>query len=200
MSAKLPQLILIDNYDSFAHNLARYATLAGAHVTVMRNDACPPDALAAQKPDGVILSPGPCTPHEAGLCVPLVRQLAGTVPILGVCLGHQAISEAYGGRTIKAPAPVHGRSSLIVHHGQSRLFTGVPSPFEGGRYHSLIADLSAAPDLIPTAHTQEDHILMAFQHRTHPVYGIQFHPESILSACGQQIIQNFVRIVLEWRS
>lgn len=189
-----PRLLLIDNYDSFAHNLARYATLAGARVDIVRNDACTIQDIEAGAPDGIILSPGPCAPKDAGICVDLIRVLGSRIPMLGVCLGHQAIGEAYGGQTAKAPAPMHGRTSMIQPTGDIPLFAGLDAPFAATRYHSLIADISSAPDLQATAFAQGCGTLMAVQHKTHPVHGIQFHPESILTPCGQQIVQNFVRL------
>ena len=191
-----PHILLIDNYDSFAHNLGRYATLAGAHVRVERNDALSLSAISHIAPDGIILSPGPCAPKDAGICIDLIRTFGATTPILGVCLGHQAIGEAYGGVTVKAKIPVHGRTSLIRHDQTCPLFQDVPQDFHGARYHSLMTDLHGALDLIPLANTVDDKVLMAMRHDTHPVYGIQFHPESILSKHGQQIIQNFVQLML----
>ncbi len=191
-----PQILLIDNYDSFAHNLGRYAALAGAQVHIERNDGISLSAITQMKPDGIILSPGPCAPQDAGICIDLIRTFGAHIPILGVCLGHQAIGEAYGGKTIKADAPMHGRTSLIRHDQTCPLFKDIPQDFSAARYHSLIADIQDALDLVPIANTADDNVLMAMRHDTHPVYGIQFHPESILTHHGQQIIQNFVQLML----
>lgn len=192
-------ILVIDNYDSFAHNLARYIRLAGYEIEVVRNDDTTPEAVLARAGTdiaGLVLSPGPCTPATAGICVPLIRRAAGHLPILGVCLGHQAIGEAFGGRTIKAPEPVHGRACHITFNEDESLFKGLAQQFQAGRYHALISDISAAPDLIATAHSADSQrILMAMRHKTHPIFGIQFHPESILTPCGHNIIQNFCDIV-----
>ncbi|MCB1556655.1 MAG: aminodeoxychorismate/anthranilate synthase component II, partial [Alphaproteobacteria bacterium] len=167
-------ILLIDNYDSFVHNLARYVGQLGRERQVVRNDAITLDAVAADPPEAIILSPGPCTPQEAGISCAIVRHFSGRVPILGVCLGHQCIGEVFGGRIIRAPSPVHGRASLIEHNADG-LFMGLPNPLEGGRYHSLIVELNAGCPLRPTATTDdEDAILMALQHETHPTFGIQF--------------------------
>jgi anthranilate synthase/aminodeoxychorismate synthase-like glutamine amidotransferase len=186
-------LLLIDNYDSFVHNLARYFQRLGQETLVVRNDATSARQIAAQRPQAIVLSPGPCTPSEAGCSIEVVQQLAGQIPILGVCLGHQAIGEGLGGRVIRAPAPMHGRSSSIRHTGRG-IFAGVASPLTVGRYHSLVVDSSALPaDLEVTAQTTEGTI-MALAHRRWPVYGVQFHPESILTEGGYQILANFLRI------
>lgn len=194
-----PHILLIDNYDSFAHNLARYAELAGAKVTIKRNDALTITKIKRLKPSGIIISPGPCAPTQAGISTDIVTHFGATTPILGVCLGHQCIAEAYGGMTAQSPAPSHGQPAKIIHEG-GELFDGIPSPFEAGRYHSLISDLSTAPDLITTARLSGDGTIMAFAHPSHPVYGVQFHPESILTPHGQQLIDNFIKIVIDWHT
>jgi anthranilate synthase/aminodeoxychorismate synthase-like glutamine amidotransferase len=191
-----PRILLIDNYDSFAHNLARYAELAGANVTIARNDTITVNQIKRAKPCGIILSPGPCTPQEAGICINLVKTLSPNIPTLGVCLGHQAIAEAYGGATLQTQ-PCHGQSSPITHNADP-LFKGIPSPFEAGRYHSLIADINAAPELNIIATSNK--LIMGIAHKNHPVYGVQFHPESILTPYGQQLIQNFIDIVIDWHA
>lgn len=194
----LPTLLLIDNYDSFAHNLARYAELSGATLQIERNDKISAAKIKKQKPDGIIISPGPATPSEAGNSLDIIRKLGSTTPILGVCLGHQCIGEAYGGTTIQAAEPRHGRANMITHNNDP-LFNGIPSPFEAGRYHSLICDFTNAPDLEIIAREQDTNLPMAVKHRAHPVYGVQFHPESILTPDGQKLIDNFVNIVIKIR-
>ena len=184
--------LVIDNYDSFVHNLARYFEIAGVETHVMRNDALSLDEIESMAPDALILSPGPCTPKEAGICVDAVKKFGETLPILGVCLGHQAIGEAYGAMTLRADKPVHGKASIIKHDGKD-VFKGLPSPMEVGRYHSLIVDPSKKCPLMTTAQTDDGEI-MALKHPTHPVYGVQFHPESVLTQHGQALVQNFVDI------
>ncbi len=192
-------ILLIDNYDSFVHNLARHVGMLGRERTVVRNDAVDLDALAINPPDAIILSPGPCTPHEAGRSNEIIRRFGGRIPILGVCLGHQCIGEVYGGQVIRAPEPVHGRASLIEHNADG-LFMGLPNPMKAGRYHSLVVHAPADADLVVTAQTEDDRIVMAFQHKTHPVYGIQFHPESCLTEHGLDLMRNFIAIADEWNS
>jgi anthranilate synthase/aminodeoxychorismate synthase-like glutamine amidotransferase len=184
-------LILIDNYDSFAHNLARYVERLGQEVVVMRNDSVDVAGVQKLQPDAIVLSPGPCTPREAGASLDIVRELHAQVPMLGVCLGHQVIAEALRGRVVRARSPVHGRASHIRHDGTG-LFTQLPLPLEVGRYHSLVVEAASLPsDLRATAWT-EDGVLMAFEHVRLPVYGVQFHPESILTTGGYQLLNNFL--------
>ncbi len=190
-------ILLIDNYDSFVHNLARYVGMLGRERMVVRNDAVDMTALATHPPEAIILSPGPCTPAEAGLSNEIIRQFGGRIPILGVCLGHQCIGEVYGGQVIRAAEPVHGKASMIDHHADG-IFMGLPNPFRAGRYHSLIVNVPADTDLIVTAQTEDDQTVMAITHKTHPVYGIQFHPESCLTEHGIDIIRNFIGIAGEW--
>lgn len=186
-------LLLIDNYDSFVHNLARYFERLGHETLVVRNDAIDAANAVRLEPDAIVLSPGPCTPREAGVSLAIVRELHTEVPILGVCLGHQAIAEALGGRIVRASVPVHGRSSRITHNGTG-LFDGLPSPLAIGRYHSLVADPESLPtELRPTAWA-DDGILMAFEHVDYPVYGVQFHPESILTERGYDLLINFLTL------
>ncbi len=189
-------ILLIDNYDSFVYNLARYVGMLGREKRVVRNDAIGVNEIAASPPDAIILSPGPMTPHESGVSMDIIRHLGNRIPILGVCLGHQCIGEIYGGRTIRAPQPVHGKTSLIEHHGEG-LFAGLPNPMEAARYHSLISHIPANTDLTITAQT-EDLLPMAFQHKTHPVYGVQFHPESVLTSHGLDLMRNFLHLADEW--
>jgi len=186
-------ILLIDNYDSFAHNLARYFERLGQAILVLRNDAVIAAAVRDLRPDGIVLSPGPCTPHEAGASLEIVRDFHSAVPMLGVCLGHQVIAEALGGRIGRAPTPVHGKTSPITHDSTS-LFAGLPSPLSVARYHSLIAEPDTLPsDLRATAWTN-DGVLMAFEHVRYPVFGVQFHPESILTECGYELLANFLRL------
>jgi anthranilate synthase/aminodeoxychorismate synthase-like glutamine amidotransferase len=184
--------LLIDNYDSFVHNLARYFEIGGATTRTVRNDELSIDDIQTLAPSAIILSPGPRSPDEAGLCVDLIRALGPRIPILGVCLGHQCIAQAYGARVERANAPVHGKASLIVHDYKT-VFRGLPSPLRVGRYHSLIARGVEETDLRIHARTQEGEI-MAFSHAHHPVYGVQFHPESILTEHGQTLINNFIAL------
>lgn len=187
-------IVVIDNYDSFTYNLVQYLGELGAAQAVVRNDQISVDQVAAMQPDAVVIGPGPCTPGEAGISLELIRRLGATTPILGVCLGHQAIGQAYGGRVVQAPSLMHGKTSRVLHTGQG-IFAGLPNPFTAGRYHSLVVDRASLPDeLLVTAET-EDGLVMAVQHRVHPVYGVQFHPESILTECGRQLLQNFLRLV-----
>ncbi len=190
-------ILLIDNYDSFVHNLARHIGMLGRERRVVRNDSITLNEIAQNPPDAIILSPGPCTPHEAGICNDIVRKFGNRIPILGVCLGHQCIGEVYGGQVIRAPEPVHGMASLIDHHADG-IFMGLPNPMKVGRYHSLIVHLPAKTPLEITAQTEDDRIVMAFQHKTHPVYGIQFHPESCLTEHGIDILRNFILLADQW--
>jgi anthranilate synthase component II len=186
-------LLLIDNYDSFVHNLARYFERLGQATVVLRNDAIDVPQARVLQPSAIVLSPGPCTPREAGVSLELVRELHTEVPMLGVCLGHQVIAEALGGRIVRAPAPVHGQASEISHSGR-RLFEGLPPTMRVGRYHSLVAEPSSLNDVLrPTAWTS-DGVIMAFEHRQLPVFGVQFHPESILTEFGYEMLANFLRL------
>ncbi|HZN35422.1 MAG TPA: aminodeoxychorismate/anthranilate synthase component II [Pirellulaceae bacterium] len=186
-------LLLIDNYDSFVHNLARYLRRLGCETQVVRNDALTPDQIARLRPAAIVLSPGPCTPNEAGHSLEIVKQLAGTIPMLGVCLGHQTIGSALGARIVRAPAPMHGRTSQVEHGGEG-LFADLPSPLTVGRYHSLVVDRQTLPDeLVVTAQTA-DGVVMALAHTRWPVFGVQFHPESILTEGGYTILANFLRL------
>lgn len=185
-------LLLLDNYDSFVHNLARYAEELGCATQVVRSDAISVEEIERLAPTAIVLSPGPCTPHDAGVCMDVVRRLGSRIPMLGVCLGHQAIAAALGGDVRRAPEPVHGRTSLITHDGRG-LFTGLPNPLSATRYHSLIVgEQSLPPELEITARTP-DGLIMALAHRDWPVFGVQFHPESILTQAGHQLVANFLR-------
>jgi anthranilate synthase/aminodeoxychorismate synthase-like glutamine amidotransferase len=186
-------ILLIDNYDSFTFNLVHFFGDLGAACLVRRNDALSTAEALAMQPDAIVLSPGPCTPSEAGICVELVRAAAGRVPVLGVCLGHQAIGQAFGGQVVRAKIPVHGKTSEILHES-SDVFAGLPKPFTATRYHSLIVQHSTLPDeLVPTAFT-EDGVIMGLRHASLPIYGVQFHPESIATSHGHEILQNFLRL------
>jgi len=188
--------LIIDNYDSFVHNLARYFALAGVEYDVVRNDKITIKEIKKRNPAAIILSPGPCSPDEAGICVEAIKQCGDKTPILGVCLGHQAIANAYGGTTQKSDTPIHGKSSLITHNKKG-IFKSLPTPLQVGRYHSLAITLPPKSDLNTTAKL-DDGTIMAMQHKTHPVYGVQFNPESILTQDGLQIIKNFVDIAAAW--
>ena len=186
-----PRLLLVDNYDSFTFNLVQYLGELGASVEVHRNDQIDVDGIRARHPDGVLLSPGPCTPDQAGVTLPVIRALGGEVPILGVCLGHQAIGQAYGGRVVRNARIVHGKASPVRHRGRG-LFAGLPSPFAAGRYHSLVVERATLPrELSITAWTEEGEI-MGLRHRRLPVEGVQFHPESILTDGGKRLLANWL--------
>lgn len=186
-------LLLIDNYDSFVHNLARYFERLGQETVVVRNDAIDVATVRAMRPRAIVLSPGPCTPREAGASLEIVRELHAEFPMLGVCLGHQVIAEALGGETVRAQAPVHGQASRIHHEGTA-LFRSIPSPLKVGRYHSLVVEPASLPSILrPTAQT-DDGILMSFEHVDLPVYGVQFHPESILTEHGYDLLANFLEL------
>ena len=185
-------ILLLDNYDSFTFNLYQALSELGADVLVRRNDKITVDEVEELSPrlDGVVISPGPCTPGEAGISVPLIQRLAGMVPILGVCLGHQAIGAAFGGSVVRAPRLMHGKTSMIAHDGRG-VFTGLPNPFQATRYHSLIVERSTLPDEL-TITAEADGLIMGFRHRTLPVEGVQFHPESILTPTGNDLLANFL--------
>ncbi|MGQ0639453.1 MAG: anthranilate synthase component II [Gemmatimonadaceae bacterium] len=193
------RILLVDNYDSFTYNLVQHLGSLGAELEVHRNDAVTVDDVASRNPTAIVLSPGPCTPSEAGICVPLVRHVAGRIPLLGVCLGHQAIGEAFGGRTIRAKRVMHGKTSNVQHAG-SDLFEGLPSPLCVMRYHSLVIDpLSLPNELEVTAKAQDDpEEIHAVRHRQHPVWGVQFHPESVLTPQGMHLLKNFITLADAW--
>ncbi len=187
-------ILLIDNYDSFTFNLYHFLGDVGAQCEVWRNDKLSVADAMAMQPEAIVLSPGPCTPTEAGICLDLIAAAAGKIPLFGVCLGHQAIGQAFGGNVIRAPEPMHGKVSPITHTG-SDILAGIPSPFRATRYHSLIVERDSLPEtLVPTAWTG-DGLIMAMHHRTLPIYGVQFHPESIASEHGHTILSNFLALV-----
>jgi len=185
-------LLLIDNYDSFTYNLVHFLGELGTEVVVRRNDALTPAEALAMRPTGIVLSPGPCTPNDAGVCLDLISACAETrTPLLGVCLGHQSLGQAFGGTVRRGPVPMHGKVSEIRHHG-GPLFAGIPSTFKATRYHSLIVDRSDLPEALIVTATSEDDIIMGLSHRTLPMHGVQFHPESIASDYGHQLLKNFI--------
>ena len=184
-------ILVIDNYDSFTYNLVHYLNELGGETVVRRNDALSVQEALGMKADAVLLSPGPCTPNEAGICLPLLRGAPEDLPILGVCLGHQAIGQAYGGEVVRAKAIMHGKTSEIHHDGKG-LFQGLPNPFTATRYHSLAVSRDTLPDELEVTAWTDDGEIMGFQHRTRPVYGVQFHPESIATEGGHQLLANFL--------
>ena len=184
-------LLVIDNYDSFTYNLVQYLGEMGQEVRVVRNDEIPAAEIAALAPSHIVISPGPCTPNEAGISLEVIKTYAGKIPILGVCLGHQAIGQAFGGKVVRAARVMHGKTSQISHDGKG-LFTGLPNPFQATRYHSLLIERASVPDSLDvTAQTAENEI-MAVRHKTLPVEGVQFHPESFLTTCGKDLLRNFI--------
>ena len=190
-------LLVLDNYDSFTYNLVQYAGELGADPVVYRNDALSPDAALALRPNAIVISPGPGTPHEAGISIPLVQAAAGRVPVLGVCLGHQAIGEAFGGKVVRAERLMHGKTTMVTHTGHP-LFQGIPSPVEVMRYHSLIVSPQGLPDELETVAWSSDREpgqeIMALCHRRMPVFGVQFHPESVATVQGKQLLANFLTL------
>ena len=192
-------ILLIDNYDSFTFNLVHYFGGLGAKVAVHRNDKISVADVIAQKPEAIVLSPGPCTPNEAGICLDLIAKAGSTIPIFGVCLGLQSIGQAFGGKVVRAPVPVHGKLSDIQHDGRG-VFRGINGPFKATRYHSLVVEAATMPtDLLVTARTA-DGLVMGAQHATLPVHGVQFHPESIASEHGHLILKNFLDLAAQWNA
>ena len=192
----MPTVTLIDNYDSFTFNLVHYLGSLGADVSVYRNDRISVADVLAARPDAIVLSPGPCTPKEAGICLELIRAASGKIPLFGVCLGHQAVGDAFGGEVVRAPLPVHGKLSTITHCSET-IFRGINAPFRDTRYHSLVEKRESLPaDLHVTA--EAEGLVMAMSHRTHPTHSVQFHPESIASEHGHLILRNFLDLAWEW--
>jgi anthranilate synthase component II len=188
---------LVDNYDSFTWNLVHDLGRLGAQVTVIRNDQTTAEAVIDARPDAIVLSPGPCTPNEAGICLDLIARAGGEIPMFGVCLGLQAMGQAYGGEVVRAPAPMHGKVSTIHHRGQG-VFRGINGPLRATRYHSLVVRRETFPDDLAITAESEDGLVMALSHRRFPVHGVQFHPESILSEHGLTIFKNFLDLASEW--
>ncbi len=184
-------IVMIDNYDSFTYNLVQYLGVLGEELIVKRNDKITVAEIERLRPDFIMISPGPCTPNEAGVSLEVIDRFAGQIPIFGVCLGHQAIAQAFGGRVVRAPRLMHGKTSSVYHDGET-IFRGVPNPFTATRYHSLIVEKETLPDcFVVSAWTEEDEV-MAIRHKTLPVEGVQFHPESIMTSHGMQLLKNFI--------
>jgi anthranilate synthase component 2 len=192
-------IVLVDNYDSFTFNLVHFLGELGAPVRVHRNDKITSAAIVAADPDAIVLSPGPCTPKEAGICLDLIAAVSAKIPILGVCLGHQAIGDAFGGKVVRAPTPVHGKLSEIRHDGAG-IFRGINAPFRATRYHSLVVERKSLPDELAVTADTEDGLVMGLAHKRLPVHGVQFHPESIASEHGHRILQNFLDIAASWNA
>jgi len=190
-------ILLIDNYDSFTYNLFHYLGELGAQVKVVRNDEITADEALALKPEGIVLSPGPCTPNEAGICLEVIKKADGNMPILGVCLGHQAIGQVYGGAIVRAPEPMHGKLSRVHHTGKS-VFRGLNNDFLATRYHSLTIDPPSMPAGLEVTATSEDGVIQGVMHKRHPVHGVQFHPESIASENGHALLGNFLQIARDF--
>jgi anthranilate synthase/aminodeoxychorismate synthase-like glutamine amidotransferase len=189
-----PTILVIDNYDSFTFNLVQYLGELGARVDVHKNDAIDVAGIRSRAPDAVLISPGPCTPNEAGVSLDLLHELGADVAILGVCLGHQAIGQAYGGRVVRAPRLMHGKTSPILHDGRG-VFAGLSSPFDATRYHSLIVDRATLPDCLEVSAWTAEGEIMGLRHKTHPVEGVQFHPESVLTLQGKRLVDNWLHRV-----
>ncbi len=184
-------VVVVDNYDSFVYNLVQYLGELGAEPTVFRHDEITVDELAARNPDGILISPGPGTPDQAGISNAVIEQLGPTTPVLGVCLGHQCIGQVFGGQIVRAPTIMHGKTSWVRHHGQG-VFAGLSDPFEATRYHSLVIDPASVPDELDVTASTEDGVIMGVKHRQHPIEGVQFHPESILTTVGHDLIRTWL--------
>ena len=187
-------LLLIDNYDSFTYNLVHFLGELGAEVTVRRNDALTVGEALRMNVRGIVLSPGPCDPDRAGICLELVEKAAGKLPLLGVCLGHQSIGQVFGGKVVRAPLPMHGKVSQISHNGTG-LFAGLPNPFTGTRYHSLVVERESLPDCLEVTAECDAGLIMGLQHKELPIHGVQFHPESIATEHGHALLANFLKVV-----
>jgi anthranilate synthase/aminodeoxychorismate synthase-like glutamine amidotransferase len=184
-------LLVIDNYDSFTYNLVQYLGELGQEVRVIRNDELPASAIAGLAPSHIVISPGPCTPNEAGISLDVIKTYAGKIPILGVCLGHQSIGQAFGGKIVRAAKVMHGKTSKILHD-EKGVFSGLPNPFEATRYHSLLIERASVPDCLDVTAKTWDEEIMAVRHKTLPVEGVQFHPESFLTSVGKDLLRNFI--------
>ena len=192
-------IVLVDNYDSFTFNLVHFLGELGAEVAVHRNDKIAVADVLAAEPEAIVLSPGPCTPDDAGICLDLIAQAAPKTPILGVCLGHQAIGQAFGGAVVRAPSPVHGKLSEI-HHQAGGVFRGINGPFRATRYHSLVVERDTLPGSLSVTAETDDRLVMGLSHKTLPVHGVQFHPESIASEHGHLVLKNFLELAAQWNS
>ncbi len=192
-------IVLIDNYDSFTFNLVHYFGDLGAEAVVHRNDKVTSQGVIAADPDAIVLSPGPCTPKEAGICLELIKEASPRIPILGVCLGHQAVGDAFGGKVVRAPVPMHGKLSEIRHQGQS-VFRGINGPFKATRYHSLVVERTSLPHELEVTAQTDDGLIMGLAHTRLPVHGVQFHPESIASDHGHLMLKNFLDIAAAWNA
>ena len=186
-------ILIIDNYDSFTYNLVQYLGELGAELEVRRNDETTVEEIQGMAPERIVISPGPKTPNEAGICLEVIQRFSGGMPILGVCLGHQAIGQAFGGRVVRAPEIMHGKTSLITHDGKT-LFAGLPNPFPATRYHSLIVERSSLPDCLEISACSANGLIMGLRHREMKVEGVQFHPESVLTDAGKQLLANFLQL------
>jgi anthranilate synthase component 2 len=190
-------ILMIDNYDSFTYNLVQYLGELGAEVVTVRNDAVTVDEIRKMKPEGIVISPGPCTPNEAGISVAVIQSMGNFTPILGVCLGHQCIGQAFGGKVVRAARIMHGKTSMIYHRSQG-VFANLPQPFEATRYHSLVVDNNSFPESLAVmawADYEGDHEIMGLKHKVFPIEGVQFHPESILTRCGHDLLRNFLQSI-----
>jgi anthranilate synthase component 2 len=192
-------IVLIDNYDSFTFNLVQYLGGLAAEVTVYRNDKVAVENVISPVPEAIVLSPGPCTPNDAGICLDLIRRGAPQIPMLGVCLGHQAIGQAFGGAVVRAPAPVHGKLSEVRHRGTG-LFRGINGPFKATRYHSLVVERGTMPEVLTITAETDDGLVMGLAHKSLPLHGVQFHPESIASEHGHLILKNFLDLAAQWNA
>lgn len=193
----MTKILVIDNYDSFTYNLVHFLGELGADIIVRRNDKITLDEIAAMGPEAIVLSPGPCTPNEAGICLSVIDRFKADIPMLGVCLGHQAMGQALGGEVIRAPSLFHGKTSRINHNGKG-IFRGLNAGFEATRYHSLIVSLDTLPDIFEVTATTDDGLIMGMQHKSLPLHGVQFHPESIASENGHALLQNFLNIARDF--
>jgi anthranilate synthase component 2 len=193
----MTKTLVIDNYDSFTYNLVHFLGELGADITVKRNDKITLEEIAAMAPEAIVLSPGPCTPNEAGICLAVIDRFKTTIPMLGVCLGHQAMGQALGGDVVRAPSLFHGKTSKIHHTGKG-IFRGLNNDFEATRYHSLIVKADTLPDVLEVTATTDDGLIMGMQHKTLPIHGVQFHPESIASENGHALLQNFLNIARDF--
>jgi anthranilate synthase component 2 len=195
----MPKVVLVDNYDSFTWNLVHALGALGAEVEVHRNDAISVDEIEKKTPDAIVISPGPGTPQESGISIEVVQRLGSKMPIFGVCLGNQTIGEVYGGKVVRGPEPIHGKLSSIQHEGKT-VFRGINGAFDATRYHSLVVDRQSVPDELSVTAETDDGLVMGLSHKSHPVHGVQFHPESIASEHGQSILKNFLDLAAQWNA